>query len=64
LQIGAHFLTIATTNIPWFNVQVALDPTGNMPGPFDASFGFYTLAMCLVSFVFMLCSIRTNVSSH
>lgn len=43
-------------------MQVALNPTGTNPGPFDASFGFYTLAMAMVSFVFLLCSIRTNVS--
>lgn len=60
---GAHFLTIATVNIPWFNAQAGLNPTGLTAGTpvFYASFGFYPISLCLLSFIFLLCSFRTNL---
>ena len=60
---GAHFLTYGTTFIPFYNAVAALAPTDSpstQTPEFLASYGFYALAMAILSFVFLLCSLRTN----
>lgn len=85
---GAHFLTFATTFIPFFNAVSAytdgtpyLGQAGEnqmLSAQFAASYGerhsifatqiftnvhsgFYPLSLCILSFIFLLCSTRTNL---
>ncbi|KXT08178.1 hypothetical protein AC579_609 [Pseudocercospora musae] len=68
---GAHFLTFATTFIPFFNaVSAYTDGTPYLgqaaenqmlSAQFAASYGFYPLSLCILSFIFLLCSTRTNL---
>ncbi|KAF3054103.1 hypothetical protein E8E11_011671 [Didymella keratinophila] len=67
---GAHFFTYATLFIPWFNAIGYFNPDGSgigSPGPtnqtatFTASFAFYPLVMCILSFIFLVGSLRTNL---
>lgn len=89
LAYGAHFLSYATTFIPYYNAIGFFNPDGSsLGGPgienqtsvFMASYGkrhdipqslnpgilyslitaFYPLVMCLLSFIFLLGSFRTN----
>ncbi|CEJ90113.1 hypothetical protein VHEMI05917 [[Torrubiella] hemipterigena] len=62
---AAHFLTFATTFMPFYGAVAwnAVEP-GNAfePGPkFSAGFGFYPLALGMLSLVFLLGSLRTNL---
>lgn len=63
---GTHYLTFGTTFVPFFNAISALatDPAQPqvMSPTFDASFGFYTLAMAILTTLFLICSLRTNVA--
>ncbi|KAF2169514.1 hypothetical protein M409DRAFT_64633 [Zasmidium cellare ATCC 36951] len=63
---GAHFFTYACAFIPWFGSVAwnAASTPGNdySPGPtFAAGFGFYPLALAMLSFIFLICSLRTNL---
>ncbi|KAI8942307.1 hypothetical protein NX059_000386 [Plenodomus lindquistii] len=66
---GAHLFAYATTFIPWFNAIGFFNPDGSgVGGPgtanqtpvFMNSFAFYLIAMCLLSFVFLVGSLRVN----
>ncbi|KAK3055619.1 hypothetical protein LTR09_003540 [Extremus antarcticus] len=62
---GAHFFTFATTFMPFYGAVSwnSLEAPGNpySPGPtFAAGFGFYPLSLALLSFLFLICSLRTN----
>ncbi|SMQ54392.1 unnamed protein product [Zymoseptoria tritici ST99CH_3D7] len=64
---GSHFLVFATSFIPWYN-SVSAYTTGNpyetgsqeQTPAFAASYGFYPLSLCILSFIFLICSFRTN----
>ncbi|KAL9578040.1 MAG: hypothetical protein Q9212_005979 [Teloschistes hypoglaucus] len=73
---GAFWLAFAATLIPWFNAYGAYvtDPVlaatnmGNPGNPaglqvpaFNSSFGFFLIFMGLMCFVFLICSLRTNI---
>lgn len=69
LAYGAHLLSYATTFIPWFNAIGFFNPDGSgLGGPgaanqtplFLSSYAFYLVAMCLLSFIFLLGSLRVN----
>jgi succinate-acetate transporter protein len=66
--IGAFWLGFAATLQPFYNAwgAYASDPTKPTEGlsspTFYASFGFFFLAMALMCFVYLICSIRTNVA--
>ncbi|KAH4052186.1 hypothetical protein HBI04_119910 [Parastagonospora nodorum] len=69
LAYGAHLLAFATTFIPWFNAIGFFNPDGSgigSPGPenqtavFLSSFAFYQIAMGILSFIFLLGSLRVN----
>ncbi|PPJ53098.1 hypothetical protein CBER1_11575 [Cercospora berteroae] len=66
---GAHFLTFGTTFIPYFNA-VSAYTSGNpyigemnqeQTAAFANSYGFYPLSLGILSFIFLLCSLRTNL---
>lgn len=62
MSYGAHFMVFATTGIPWFNaVQPYLATGGGGMSSYYASFGFYPISMAILSFIFLICSIRTNL---
>ncbi|KAK5113097.1 hypothetical protein LTR62_003676 [Meristemomyces frigidus] len=58
---GAHFLSFGTTFIPYYNAVTAYSENGLHASQFYASFGFYPVAMCLLSFVFLIGALRTNL---
>ncbi|KAI4179636.1 MAG: hypothetical protein L6R41_007720 [Letrouitia leprolyta] len=73
---GAFWATFGATLVPWFNAYGAYvtDPTvaatymGNPGNPaglqvpaFNASFAFFLIFMGMVCFVFLICSLRTNI---
>ncbi|KAH8710246.1 plasma membrane ammonium transporter [Phaeosphaeriaceae sp. PMI808] len=69
LAYGAHFLSYATTFIPFYNSIGFFNPDGsglgspgveNQTAIFMASYAFYLAVMCLLSFIFLLGSFRTN----
>ncbi|OAL42568.1 plasma membrane ammonium transporter [Pyrenochaeta sp. DS3sAY3a] len=69
LAYGAHFLSYATTFIPYYNAIGFFNPdgsslgsagTGNQTSMFMASYAFYPAVMCILSFIFLLGSFRTN----
>ncbi|KAJ4368029.1 hypothetical protein N0V83_006384 [Neocucurbitaria cava] len=66
---GAHFLSYATTFIPFYNAVGFFNPDGSgFGGPgtanqtqvFLASYAFYPIVMSVLSFIFLLGSLRTN----
>ncbi|CZR57968.1 related to Y.lipolytica GPR1 protein and Fun34p [Phialocephala subalpina] len=60
---GAHFLSFAATFQPFYNAIAAYSPDGSQtqtPG-FASSFAFYAVFMGVLSFVYMICSLRTNI---
>ncbi|KAF9691395.1 hypothetical protein EKO04_010583 [Ascochyta lentis] len=70
LAYGAHLLSYATTFIPFFNAIGFFNPdgsgvggpgAGNQTAVFAASYAFYPLSMCLLSLIFLLGSLRTNL---
>lgn len=67
MGFGAHFLTFSATFIPWFAAVSSFNVTGATAGTqtnsvgFLAGFGFYALSMTLLSFIFTICSLRTNI---
>ncbi|TVY83245.1 Protein alcS [Lachnellula suecica] len=63
LAYGAHFLAIAVTYTPSFAAISAYNTNGSQTEtpPFMVSFGFYFLYMGLLSLIFLICSLRTNV---
>ncbi|KAF2024492.1 GPR1/FUN34/YaaH-class plasma membrane protein [Setomelanomma holmii] len=69
LAYGAHLMTFATTFIPWFNAIGFFNPNGsgigspgtaNQTSVFLSSFAFYLIAMGILSFLFLLGSLRVN----
>lgn len=64
---GAFWLTFGSTLQPFYNSYGAYSPDPTLPGEglttvgFNASFAFFLLFMALLSFVFLICSLRTNV---
>jgi len=67
---GAHFLTYGTTFQPFYNAVAAYNPPPTSPtalpsqalsAGFASSFGFYACFMGVLSFIFLVCSLRTNV---
>ncbi|KAK6080906.1 GPR1/FUN34/YaaH-class plasma membrane protein [Seiridium cupressi] len=68
LSFGAFWLSYGGVLLPQFNAYAAYAPAdaaspaaGLATTGFNASFGFYTLSMALLCFVFLMCSVRTNI---
>lgn len=71
-SFGAFWLTFAATLQPFYNAygaygsatatsQAETLSTGIASQGFNASFGFFLLAMGLLCFIYLICSLRTNV---
>ncbi|CZT04240.1 related to Y.lipolytica GPR1 protein and Fun34p [Rhynchosporium graminicola] len=58
---GAHSTAFAATFQPFFNTIAAFSTEGTLPPKFAASFAFYALFMGLLSVIFLIFSLRTNV---
>ncbi|KAI0011439.1 hypothetical protein F4779DRAFT_615680 [Xylariaceae sp. FL0662B] len=69
LAFGAFYLSFGGTLLPQFNAYAAYAPpdaespaAGLATQGFNASFGFFTLSMMILCLVFLVGSVRTNVS--
>ncbi|XMA16881.1 hypothetical protein WAI453_009672 [Rhynchosporium graminicola] len=60
-RYGAHSTAFAATFQPFFNTIAAFSTEGTPPPKFAASFAFYALFMGLLSVIFLIFSLRTNV---
>jgi uncharacterized protein len=64
-SFGAFWLTYAATLTPYFNAAIAYDPTHPAAAAsnpvFAATFAYFPLYMALLCFIFLVCSLRTNV---
>jgi len=66
-SFGAFWLTFAATLQPFYNAYGAYAPAGEpasagLAAPaFNASFGFWLLFMGVLCFIYLICSVRTNI---
>jgi len=65
-SFGGFWLAFATTLTPFYNAYGAYSTTNNpLDGlnttGFNASFGFFLVFFTLLCFIFLICSLRTNV---
>ncbi len=58
---GCHWVNIAYTGDPWHPLVAAYGAGGAAGKPWNSGQAFYNVTMTLVSFVFMLGALRTNV---
>ncbi|CAG7972064.1 unnamed protein product [Penicillium nalgiovense] len=59
--VAAFWLSYATTLTPFYNAAIAYDPT-NLENPgFYNAYGFFTLFMGILCFMYLICSLRTNL---
>ncbi|CZT24254.1 related to Y.lipolytica GPR1 protein and Fun34p [Ramularia collo-cygni] len=65
---GAHFLTYGVTFIPAWNAVSAYnggspyaEGTQEQTAAFAAGFAFYACTLCVLSFIFLIASLRTNL---
>jgi succinate-acetate transporter protein len=63
LGYGAHFLTFAATFQPFYAAVSSYTPDNSQTQTpaFASSFGFYACFMGVLSIVFLVCSLRTNL---
>ncbi|TVY14460.1 Protein alcS [Lachnellula arida] len=67
MAYGAFWLSFGTTVQPFYGAYASYSPTttpadGLTTVGFTASFGFFMIFMAVLSFVFLVCSLRTNVA--
>ncbi|KAI1133350.1 GPR1/FUN34/YaaH-class plasma membrane protein [Nemania abortiva] len=69
VTFGAFWLSYGGLLLPQFNAYAAYAPAdatsiaeGLQTQGFNASFGFVTLSMALLSFMYLICSVRTNIA--
>lgn len=64
-SFGAFWLTFAATLTPQYNASIAYDPTHaatSASNPvFAATFAYFQLYMGFLCFIFLICSLRTNI---
>jgi succinate-acetate transporter protein len=64
-SFGAFWLTFAATLQPFYSAYSLYatkeDPTGLATAGFTASFAFFLVFMGLLCFIYLICSLRTNV---
>ena len=64
-SFGAFWLTLAATLTPYYNASIAYDPAHPAQSVFDpvfaSTFAYFQLYMGLLCFVFLICSVRTNI---
>ncbi|TVY29548.1 Protein alcS [Lachnellula hyalina] len=66
MAFGAFWLTFGSTLQPFYFAYGSYSPTttpadGLQTVGFTASFGFFLIFMALLSFIFLICSLRTNI---
>lgn len=64
--LGTFWIVQGTSNMPFYAVGTNYSPTGNtlegMQTPeYNATVGLYYLTLAILTFVYLICSIRTNV---
>ncbi|KKA30008.1 hypothetical protein TD95_004393 [Thielaviopsis punctulata] len=68
MTFGGFWLTVGTTLVPEFAAYASYatdpsDPASGLANPmFFSTFGFFLVVMCMLSFVFMIASMRVNVA--
>ncbi|KAE8360862.1 GPR1/FUN34/yaaH family-domain-containing protein [Aspergillus caelatus] len=60
-SFAAFWLSYATTLTPFYNAAAAYDPTNPENPGFYNAYGFFTLFMGLLCFIYLICSLRTNL---
>jgi succinate-acetate transporter protein len=64
-SFGAFWLTFAATLTPYYNASIAYDPThpaASSSNPvFAATFAYFQLYMGMLCFIYLICSLRTNI---
>ncbi|KAI9745419.1 MAG: hypothetical protein M1818_000953 [Claussenomyces sp. TS43310] len=64
---GAFWMTFAATLQPFYNAYGAYAPAGSPPAAglaqpaFESSFAFLLLFMGVLTFIYLICSVRTNI---
>lgn len=58
---GGFFFALGATLTPGFGAETPYMKSGVLGAEFYASFGFFYLFVGLLSFVFLICSLRTNL---
>ncbi|KAL4862133.1 hypothetical protein BDV12DRAFT_203351 [Aspergillus spectabilis] len=63
---GTFWIVQGTTQMPFFATGTNYSPTGNslegqQSASYAASTGFYYISLALLTFIYLLCSIRTNI---
>jgi uncharacterized protein len=65
MSFGAYWLAFGSTLIPQFAAYTNYDPSSATGGlatqGFNASFGFFTISMGVLCFIYLICSLRTNI---
>lgn len=59
--LGGFFFALGATLTPGFGAETPYMKSGVLGAEFYASFGFFYLFVGLLSFVFLICSLRTNL---
>jgi succinate-acetate transporter protein len=64
-SFGAFWLSYAATLTPAYDGSIAYDPThpylSSLDPEFAATFAYFHLYMSLLCFIYLLCSLRTNI---
>lgn len=64
-SFGAFWLSWAATLTPFYNASIAYDPThpaaSSTDPTFASTFAFFHLYMGVLCFIYLLCSLRTNI---
>ncbi|OQV09581.1 hypothetical protein CLAIMM_13688 [Cladophialophora immunda] len=64
-SFGAFWLSWAATLTPYYNASIAYDPgdpTASATNPtFASTFAFFHLYMAVLVFIYLICSLRTNI---
>jgi succinate-acetate transporter protein len=64
-SFGAFWLSWAATLTPYYNASIAYDPahpdTSATNATFASTFAFFHLYMGVLCFIYLLCSLRTNI---
>src|SRR5271156_151355 len=58
---GVHWINIAYTSDPWHSLVAAYGADGAVSQAYTSGQGHYNIVMTMVSFVFFLGSLRTNL---
>ncbi|KAJ9296873.1 hypothetical protein DTO271G3_5072 [Paecilomyces variotii] len=60
-SFGAFWLSLATTLVPAYGAAAAFEPNDPTNPGFNSSFAFYYVFFGLLCFIYLICSLRTNL---